>query len=72
MLHLVTLPIFAENWVQLETGFYVDTNSLTKFYLPSLDNVYSVQTKSDNDCSNNFRPNEYYFSSLVLINEVSE
>lgn len=62
-----TLPTFAENWVQLETGFYVDTDSLTKFYLPSSDNIYSVQTKSYNDGSNNFQPNEDYFSSLVLI-----
>lgn len=62
-----TLPTFAENWVQLETGFYVDTDSLTKFYLPSSDNVYSIQTKSYNDGSNNFRPNEDYFSNLVLV-----
>lgn len=67
MLYLATIPTFAENWVQLETGFYVDTDSLTKFYLPSSDNVYSIQTKSYNDGSNNFRPNEDYFSSLVLI-----
>ena len=67
MLYLATIPTFAENWVQLETGFYVDTDSLAKFYLPSSDNVYSIQTKSYNDGSNNFYPNESYFNNLFLI-----
>lgn len=43
---LSTIPAHAENWVQLETGFYIDTDSVTKYYLPHSDNIYSVWTKS--------------------------
>ena len=64
---LSTASASAENWVQLETGFYVDTDSVVKYYLPHSDNIYSVWTKSYNDGSNNFYPNEDYFNNLVLI-----
>ena len=39
---LSTASASAENWVQLETGFYVDTDSVVKYYLPHSDNIYSV------------------------------
>lgn len=64
---LSTIPAHAENWVQLETGFYIDTDSVTKYYLPHSDNIYSVWTKSYNDGSNNFYPNEEYFNNMILI-----
>ena len=64
---IVNVQTSAENWVQLETGFYVDTDSVTKYYLPHSDNVYSVWAKSYNDGSSNFYSNEDYFNNLLII-----
>lgn len=65
---LSAIPVHAENWLQLDTGLFVDADSFAKYYLPNFDNIYSISLKAYNDGSNNFYKNEDYMSALVLFN----
>ena len=60
-------PAFAENWVQLEAGYFVDADSQVKYYMSGLDNVYSIWTKSYNNGNDEFRRDDDYFNVQVLV-----
>lgn len=67
MLYLATIPTFAENWVQLEAGYFADASSQTNYYVPNLGYVYSIWTKSYNDGSVDFQKDYDYFNVQVLV-----
>ena len=67
ILILGTTPTFAEKWIQLETGYEVDVDSLQEYYIPNRTNLYSIWTKSYNNGSNNFHPDDAYFNNQIIM-----
>ncbi len=73
LLTIITLPVFAANWVEFSTKSYIDTNSIrnsNECGFGSNNKCYSVWTKSFNKNTTYEKrtPNLWYTKSRYIIN----